>query len=85
MSGVTHFERRDRQKMVYATCRLCKKKIKATPRSLAGERGHLWTDGWVEHLRVHLFDSLEGAVNIDNVEKALYTAMNVALEYARNK
>lgn len=85
MSGVTHFERRDRQKTTYAECHFCGKKIKGTPRSLAGERGHTWVSGWVGHLRDHLLDGPDGPGHLGNIEGALRTAMSVAREYDRNK
>lgn len=85
MSGVTHFERRDRQKMTYAVCHFCERKIKGTPKGLAGERGHTWVAGWIGHLRDHLLDSPEGPGHIGNIEGALRTAMSVAREYDRNK
>lgn len=84
MSGVTHFERRDRQKTTYAECRFCGKKIKGTPGRLAGEKGYEWVENWMQHIRNH-FDIPENLGALARLDAALRTAMSVAREYDRNK
>lgn len=86
MSGVTHFERRDRQKMVYSECRFCWKKIRATPRMLAGPKGDDWQTKWLAHIRDHMMDApKDWGTSLDHLDAALRTAMSVAREYDRNK
>ncbi len=86
MSGVTHFERRDRQKMVHDECRFCGKKIKGTPRSLSGGRGDTWMAGWLAHIRDHMLDTpKDWGTPLDHLDAALRTAMSVAREFDRNK
>jgi hypothetical protein len=85
MSGVTHFERRDRQKRIHVECHFCGKKIKTTPRGIAGPRGDTWLGGWIGHLRDHLLDGPEGPGHIGNIEAALRMAMSVWAEFDRNR
>lgn len=85
MAGVTHFERRDRTKRIHVVCPFCDKKIKTTPRGIAGLRGDIWVDGWVGHLRDHLLNSPEGPGHSGNIEAVLHTAMVVWNEYSRNR
>jgi hypothetical protein len=85
MSGVTHFERRDRQKRVCSSCHFCGKLIKTSPRKIAGVLGDTWVEGWIGHLRDHLLDAPEGPGHIGNIEAALRTAMNIWAEYDRNR
>lgn len=82
MSGVTHFERRDRHKFVHAECLFCGTKIKGTPRQLSGAKGEDWQRGWLEHIRDHI---LEHGTTLQNLNDALNTAMSVAREHDRNK
>lgn len=84
MSGVTHFERRDRQKTTYAECRFCKKQIKGTPRKLSGLKGHEWVENWLKHIRDH-FGIPKDLGEISRLDAALRTAMSVAREHDRNK
>jgi hypothetical protein len=86
MSGVTHFERRDRQAFVHAECRFCGKKVKGTPKGLAGGRGDAWMQGWLNHIRDHMLDApKDWGTSLDHLDAALRTAMSVAREYDRNK
>lgn len=87
MSGVTHFERRDRARRNYATCGFaCGKKIKATPRQLAGDKRGEWERKWIVHLRDHLCNPpKDWGTPIDHIETALRTAMEVAVESDRNR
>lgn len=84
MSGVTHFERRDRQKKTYAECRFCRKKIKGTPKKLAGSKGDEWQENWLQHIRNH-FDIPRDLGELARLDAALRTAMSVAREFDRNK
>lgn len=84
--SVTHFERRDRQKMVYAECRFCGKKIKGTPKTLAGVKGADWELKWLAHIRDHMMNTpRDWGTPLDHLDAALRTAMSVAREYDRNK
>lgn len=86
MAGVTHFERRDRQKLIHAECGLCLKRIKGTPRKLAGELGEKWYRDWMDHIEEHLMNPAKCLPpRIEHVRLALETAAAVAREYDRNK
>jgi hypothetical protein len=82
MSGVTHFERRDRQKFIHDVCHFCGKVIKGTPKKLAGSNGDDWEFFWLSHVRDHI---LQFGMTADNLDKAMRTAMAVAREFDRNK
>lgn len=82
MSGVTHFERRDRTAFVHCTCHFCDKKIKATPRMLAGEKRKEWENQWLEHIKRHM---AKDPMNWEMLDMALRTAMSVEYESERNR
>ena len=64
MAGVTHFERRDRQPRQPAECGFCAKKIKATPKRLAGHKGDEWVRNWLKHLNDHIMVPLVFFYNV---------------------
>jgi hypothetical protein len=68
--------------MVYDECLFCGKKIKGTPRMLAGEKGLKWQENWLKHISDHL---MAAPKTPENVEGALWSAMSVAREFDRNK
>lgn len=77
--GVTHFERRDRQKREPEVCQVCNDPIKATPRMLAGPKRRVWMEKWVAHLRDHIL----GSPSL--IEESIRTAFIVAEESERNR
>ena len=86
MSGVTHFERRDRQKLIHPSCCLCGKKIKGTPRALSGEKGEKWYEDWFAHIESDLTNPAKCLPpRSEQLRAALDTAALVAGEYRRNK
>lgn len=76
MTGVTHFERRGQSRKQVPPCRVCGKLIKATPRSLAGEKRQLWLDAWKEHLAIHVGNQ----ANLSDVIETAYIVSAVAEE-----